>query len=237
MRVVPYVEDTKNALVMRLEPARSLAEMASLQAAFKEAIQKQFQLESRELACEPCRRRASARRSCSTRPPRAAPACCGRWSRIPTVIPMLARQALEICHFDPDTLEDTGAQHCGKACYECLLDYGNQPDHLFLDRFLIRDVLAQLAKADVQARGRHGSPRRADGGAAARCDSELEKKWLDLLDELMLRPPSHAQYPVEACSTRPGLLLPGTQRGDLRRRPAARQDGADQERTRRSPGA
>ena len=38
-RVVPYVKDTKNALVMRFEPARSVAEMASLQAAFKEAIQ------------------------------------------------------------------------------------------------------------------------------------------------------------------------------------------------------
>lgn len=52
-RVVPYVKDTKNALVMRLEPRRSGPEMASLQAAFKEAIQKHFQLESRELLCEP----------------------------------------------------------------------------------------------------------------------------------------------------------------------------------------
>ena len=33
-RVVPYVKDTKNALVMRFEPPRSGAEMASLQAAF-----------------------------------------------------------------------------------------------------------------------------------------------------------------------------------------------------------
>ena len=52
-RVVPYVKDTKNALVVRFEPARSSAEMASLQAAFKEAIQQHFQLEPRELACEP----------------------------------------------------------------------------------------------------------------------------------------------------------------------------------------
>src|SRR5207302_868553 len=36
MRVVPFVTDTKNALVMRFEPPRSPAEMASLQSAFKE---------------------------------------------------------------------------------------------------------------------------------------------------------------------------------------------------------
>ena len=53
MRVVPFVRDTKNALVMRFEPARSGPETASLQAAFKQAIQQRFQLEPRELACEP----------------------------------------------------------------------------------------------------------------------------------------------------------------------------------------
>jgi hypothetical protein len=37
------VKDTKNALVMRLEPPRAGPEMASLQAAFKAAIQKHFQ--------------------------------------------------------------------------------------------------------------------------------------------------------------------------------------------------
>ena len=52
-RVVPYVKDSKNALVMKFEPPRSDSEMASLQAAFKEAIQKRFQLEPRELSCEP----------------------------------------------------------------------------------------------------------------------------------------------------------------------------------------
>src|SRR4029453_9928442 len=52
-RIVPYVEDTKNALVVRLEPFRSAPEMASLQAAFKAAIQQHFQLEPRELSAEP----------------------------------------------------------------------------------------------------------------------------------------------------------------------------------------
>ena len=52
-RVVPYVKDTKNALVMRVEPPRAGPEMASLQAALHQAMQKYFQLEPRELSCEP----------------------------------------------------------------------------------------------------------------------------------------------------------------------------------------
>jgi very-short-patch-repair endonuclease len=36
-----------------------------------------------------------------------------------------------------------------------------------------------------------------------RCDSQLEKRWLDLVDTLMLRPPSDGQYLIEACSTKP----------------------------------
>ena len=50
-RVVPFVKDTKNALVLRFEPPRSGPEMAGLQAAFKQAIQQHFQLEPRELSC------------------------------------------------------------------------------------------------------------------------------------------------------------------------------------------
>ncbi len=36
-----------------------------------------------------------------------------------------------------------------------------------------------------------------------RCDSQLEKRWLDLVDELMLRPPSDAQFLIESCHTCP----------------------------------
>jgi len=119
------------------------------------------------------------------------------------VIPDLARIALDMCHFDPDTLEDRGARTCGKACYECLLDYGNQRDHQILDRYGIRGILSDLARAECRPAGGAGS--RAERMAALRkkCDSKLEEKWLDLVDELMLRPPSDAQYLIESCSTKP----------------------------------
>ena len=58
------------------------------------------------------RGRAAARRattaacSCSTRRPRAAPACCAGSSTTRRRSPRVAREALELCHFDPDTGED-----------------------------------------------------------------------------------------------------------------------------------
>ena len=36
-----------------------------------------------------------------------------------------------------------------------------------------------------------------------RCDSQLEKRWLDLVDTLMLRPPSDCQFLIESCATKP----------------------------------
>ena len=51
--------------------------MASLQAALKRGIQAEFQLEDQELAAEPLPTdSALATSCCSTRPPKAAPACC-----------------------------------------------------------------------------------------------------------------------------------------------------------------
>jgi hypothetical protein len=124
----------------------------------------------------------------------------------PKALPLLAREALEICHFDPDTLEDRASERCGKACYECLLDYGNQPDHQVLDRYSIKNILSELGGAQSRPAGGAGS--RSERMAMLRklCDSKLEIKWLDLLDELVLRPPSDAQYLVEACSTRPDFF-------------------------------
>lgn len=203
MRVVPFVEDTKNALVMRILPARPLEEMASLQAAFRESIQKLFQLESRELATEALPSPRERKEILFYEASEGGAGVLRQLVEDPEVIPKLARQALEICHFDPDTLEDTASDRCGKACYECLLDYGNQPDHPLLDRFLIRDLLVQITKGSCKPAGGMGTRAERMVLLRKRCDSGLEKKWLDLLDGLVLRPPSDAQFLIEAATTRP----------------------------------
>ena len=205
-RVVPYVKDTKNALVMRFEPPRAVAEMASLQAAFRQAILKHFQLEPRELSCEPMPTAQNRQEILFYEASEGGAGVLRQIAEDPSVLPLLARRALEICHFEPDTLEDRGAQTCGKACYECLLDYGNQPDHKNLDRFLINELLSELSRSECRPSGGAGSRAERMAALRKRCDSQLEKRWLDRVDNFMLRPPSDSQYLIEACSTKPDFF-------------------------------
>jgi very-short-patch-repair endonuclease len=181
--------------------------MASLQAAVKQAIQKHFQLEPRELSCEPMPAPQDRQELLFYEASEGGAGVLRQVVEDPTVLPLLAHRALEVCHFDPVTLEDKSAQTCGKACYECLLDYGNQPDHKDLDRLLIRDLLAELSRSVCRPAGGAGSRAERMAALRKRCDSQLETRWLDLVDELMLHPPSDAQYLIEACSTRPDFFF------------------------------
>ena len=205
-RVVPFVKDTKNALILRFNPARTPQELASLQSAFREAIQKYFQLEPRELSAEPMPSQKDRREILFYESSEGGAGALRRIVEDPKIFPELARMALEICHFDPDTLEDRAANSCGKGCYECLLDYGNQGDHKDLDRQLIRDLLAQLTRAECRPSGGMGTREERINALKSRCDSQLEKKWLSMVDSLMLRPPSDAQYLIESCSTKPDFF-------------------------------
>ncbi len=202
-RVVPYVRDTKNALVMRFEPPRSGPEMAGFQAAFKQAIQQHFQLEPRELSCEPMPSREDRQEILFYESSEGGAGVLRQLVEEPDILPLLAKRALEVCHYDPETLEDRAADTCGKACYECLLDYGNQPDHKDLDRRLIRDFLAELAIAECRPAGGAGSRSERLVALRARCDSKLEQRWLDELEKLGLRLPSEAQYKIPGYYAQP----------------------------------
>lgn len=202
-RVVPYVRDTRNVLVMRFEEAMSGHAMASLQAAFKEAVLKFFQLEPREILCEPMPSPRDRREILFYEASEGGAGVLRQIVEDPTVMPALARCALEICHFDPETVQDRARATCGKACYECLLDYGNQSDHKDLNRHLIRDFLARLLSSQCRPAGGVGSREERMATLRKRCETELEKRWLDLIDSLMLRPPTDSQFLIEACSTRP----------------------------------
>jgi very-short-patch-repair endonuclease len=126
----------------------------------------------------------------------------------PTALAEVARAALEICHFDPETGEDISGDpenriECEAACYDCLLEYGNQPDHKHIDRKEIVEVLRDLMTATTQSSG--GARGRSDhlDELMRVCDSGLERKWLGQLNNANLRLPSHAQYLIAECQTRP----------------------------------
>ena len=243
MRVVPYVKDTKNALVMRLRAGAPGPRR--WRACRRPSRRPSRSTSSSNRGNCPARRMPSPRERKEILFYEASEGGAGVLRQLvedPTVIPRLARRALEICHFDPDTLEDKAAETCGKACYECLLDYGNQPDHQVLDRFLIRDLLAQTGAGDLPAR--RAAPGRARSGWLAlrkRCDSELEKKWLDLLDEPDAAPAESMRSTGSSGSTRTrtstttSTTRPST--STARRTTRPEQIAKDEEITRRLHGA
>ncbi|MFQ5744573.1 MAG: DUF559 domain-containing protein, partial [Acidobacteriota bacterium] len=94
-------------------------------------------------------------------------------------------------------------EDCEAACYDCLMSYRNQPDHRLLDRKLLRNLLLQLANADIAA-SPVAAPRAAHLAQLLRqCASALERDWLLFIEAHGLRLPSHAQRFIESCQTRP----------------------------------
>jgi very-short-patch-repair endonuclease len=210
-RVIPYVEDYRNCLLIEPDRRLSAAEMASLQAVLKSAIQVVYQLEDNELAAEPLPSRHDRRLLLFYE---AAEGGAGVLSRLlddPNAIAQVARMALRICHFDPVSGADLrraprAREDCEAACYDCLMTYANQRDHALLDRQSIHDLLLALVGASTAASPVARSRVEHRDALLRLAGSELEREWLRLLDARGLRLPSHAQHLIAACGTRPDFL-------------------------------
>lgn len=153
VQVVPFVEDRRNALIVRPggllpnddDEARASI-VASLQSAVAVAIRERYQLEESELASVALPTPASSERDAFLLY-EAAEGGAGVLRRLvedPAAFAACARIALERCHFVGDPSAPSGwrdvghapgrREDCEAACYDCLLSYGNQPDHRRLDR-------------------------------------------------------------------------------------------------------
>ncbi len=215
-RVIPYVDDTRNALIVEPVGLPSAAEdrlrvVASLEAALKTAVQVVFQLEDNELATHSLPSPVDRRRILIYEAAEGGAGVLRRLVEEPGTLAQVARAALEVCHFDPETGDDRGGpphveERCEAACYDCLLSYGNQPDHRVVDRFLIRDLLTSWADSKVEmAPG--SEPRTVVlQRLKALAGSDLEKRWLDFLDGRGHRLPTRAQVLLSDASTRPDFL-------------------------------
>lgn len=205
-RVVPFVQDTRNALTIELESPGDVRVMATLTSALKQGIQQVFQLEPNELAVDPLPSAEDRRILFFYEASEGGAGVLRQVAEEPTVIADVARAALEICHFDPETGEDRGVNVCAAACYDCLLEYSNQPDHRNIDRQLVVDLLRQLAQATTEVSG--SGRTRVDhlDDLQEMCDSQLERRWLKQVYESQLRLPTHAQRLVTNCVTRPDFF-------------------------------
>ncbi|MFW6156132.1 MAG: helicase-related protein, partial [Armatimonadota bacterium] len=210
--VIPFVQDTRNALVLEplldtTDAERRVQQMASLQSAFKKAIQAVFDLEETELAAEPLPNRRGRKRILLYEAAEGGAGVLQRLLSEGDAIARVARTALEILHYDPDTGDDrrrgpTGEEDCEAACYDCLMTYANQRDHQLLDRTTVVDYLRELAAGELSGVLGPARPDRHLGRLEELCESELERRWLHYLDEHRLRLPDDAQVRIEDCNTR-----------------------------------
>jgi len=212
-RVVPFVEDRRNALLFEPASLRSDVEMASLQAALKRALQAHFQLEESELAAEPLPSTEDGERKLLLFY-EAAEGGAGALRRLlddPDALAQVARKALDTCHFDSDTGHDRARaprakEACEAACYDCLMSYQNQREHELLNRHAIKDLLLALTRSCVESSP--GPKPRAEHLAELKklAGSDLERKFLDFLEQNELRLPDKGQSYIDDCRVKPDFL-------------------------------
>jgi hypothetical protein len=195
-RVVPIVQDNKNALLLRLPDPTPETTMTTLQHAIARGLEIVFQLEEGEVLTEPVPARDRRHGILLFEATEGGAGVLGRLTSNRHALPRVARKALDLMHFDnidaavtaaePNELKDAPHANCVVGCYRCLLSYYNQPDHELIDR-TDRDVqrmLLRLARCQVAA-------------AASRDDIKLNGDWHAALTRWGLPAPDSDPLTVE----------------------------------------
>jgi superfamily II DNA/RNA helicase len=210
-KVTPYVEDRRNILVVRLTEPVDESTATTFRYALERGAEACFQLEDSELVSDPLPDLANRGRFLLTESAEGGAGALRRLVAEPGTLARIAAKALEIAHFDPVTGEDrdhaAGArERCERACYECLLAYGNQSSHALINRHTVAPILLQLTRSTAEAGA--GGRTRADQRDAlnALSDSSLERRFVDWLDDRGLRLPDRAQVTVSDTRARPDLV-------------------------------
>ncbi len=206
-RIVPFVEDHRNLLILAPLQALSLEAMATLQAALKRGIEMTFQIEESELVAEPLPKSDERRALLFYEAAEGGAGVLTRLANNPADLALVADKALQLIHYraplnrvwaldDLPSLErsdELGNHQCEAGCYQCLLSYFNQPDHEHINR-RNADVLKLLvALANAQVQPPMDSPTAAASGASA--DEPLDA-WLTALRQAGAMQPDVLSVPV-----------------------------------------
>ncbi|TXH28368.1 MAG: DUF1998 domain-containing protein [Mycobacterium sp.] len=186
-KVIPYVEDTRNILLLRLAAPVSEQVATSLRYALERGMEAEFQLEDSELSSEALPDDAERGRMLFTESAEGGAGVLRRLHSEPDALARAARQALQINHFTPDGADlgkaEGARERCEKACYDCLLSYANQYEHDVIDRHAVRNLLLELASSVTTPVTEDQSRGDLVEQVRARCGSELERAFIDLLVE------------------------------------------------------
>lgn len=205
-RIVPFVEDHRNLLILAPVHVLSIEAMATLQAALKRGIEMTFQIEESELVAEPLPK-ADERRALMFY--EAAEGGAGVLTRIASdsaSLAQVASNALKLLHYDaprgPWKLEDLpaleqtnalGNHICEAGCYQCLLSYFNQPDHENINRRNVDALKVLVALANAEVKPKHATIHASKNALVA---DEGLSQWLHALDAAGLRHPDAMQVSI-----------------------------------------
>jgi len=211
IRVIPFVEGTKNSLLFQPRIKLNPSQMASLQAALKIAIQTRYQLEDSELAAESLPTRDERNVILFYESGEGGAGVLKQLMVSRNELNEVAKTALDLLHFDPVSGEDKkraerASEDCEAACYDCLLNYGNQLDHPLLDRKSIKDYLVELRDSRIDTSPAPVSREEHFNKLLRYCESSLEKDWIKMLYEGGYNLPRKAQVYLEQYNVRPDFL-------------------------------
>lgn len=217
VRVIPFVEDRRNIVVLTLAEALPVDQAVSLMYALERGIEAAFELEDSELQSEllPSDREATVARMLFMEAAEGGAGVLRLMQADPTALARAAATALEICHFAPDGTDRGGPQppdrRCAYGCYECLLTYGNQLHHGLINRHRARDLLLRFAAGRARPTGQGESRTEQLTRLAAGSESGLEKRFVAWLKERGLRLPDEPQVLVREALAKPDFVyrLPG----------------------------
>lgn len=205
--VQPFVHDTKNILLVYLPNGMAIVDnhLANLQHALQKAISISYQVDESEISSERIGE-GDKRGILFWEVTDGGMGVLERLIEEPDAISEMAKVALEFCHFKLETGEENKDDiECARACYDCLLSYRNQRDHIVLDRHLIKEQL--LGFKDSVTKKTYGKRTYDEQYEWLRQQtdsrSELEKKFLDYLYRSGRRLPDFAQKTVSNYPTRP----------------------------------
>ncbi|MFG2064896.1 protein kinase [Micromonospora sp. NPDC048871] len=214
-RVIPYVEDRRNILVLKLDEPLDPPVALSLMYALERGIEAAFELEDSELTTELLPPDEGPReRILFTEAAEGGAGVLRLMQSDQQALARAAAEALAICHFAPDGTDLGGPDEkrpCALGCYECLLTYGNQLNHRFIDRHSVRDLLLRFAAATATSTGQGESRTEQLQRLADNSDTALESKFVTWLKERGLRLPDEAQTLIPEALARPDFVyrLPG----------------------------
>lgn len=214
-RVIPFVQDHRNILVLQLATPLSVETALSLMYALERGIEAAFELEDVELNSELLPPSTGLRdRILFTEAAEGGAGVLRLLQSNKGALATAAGAALDILHFEPDGADRGGASQdrpCALGCYDCLLTYHNQAHHGLLNRHAVKDLLRRLAGAHALPTGQGQTRSEQLATLIKQTGSGLEAKLITFLKENGLRLPDEAQTYVAGANARPDFVyrLPG----------------------------